>query len=293
MNLDQIVSHICSGGQIPTIGAVASEVLRLVNDPGADSRSVGRVVQRDPALTARVLRLANSPYYGARARVATVERAVSLLGLTEIRNIALSVSVMAGFSACFGGRSFDWERFWEHSSGCALIAQGISRVLRMPSIGEEYAAGLLHDVGKILFGHHFPEEFTRALEIAAEEGITMEEAEERVFGANHASLGDWLASQWNFPTAIREAIAHHHHPERAREAEVTAAVVHLANLLTKAKCIGFGGDFVAVCLTDDPAWETLARVRPELADLDVERFTYCLDQEVDAARELMRTAREE
>jgi HD-like signal output (HDOD) protein len=292
MKLEAIVGQIEASNEIPTIGPVVSEVMRLVSDPNADFRAIGQVVGRDPVLTARVLKVANSSYYGLRGEVASVERAVGLLGLAEVRNIALSISVIADFSARFGGETFNWERFWEHSSGCALISRVFSRMLKLPTGGEEYVTGLLHDVGKILLGHHFPEEFTLALELAADEWLGMAEAEQRVFGTDHARLGEWLATRWSFPATIRNAIAWHHEPERAQEGRLLAAVVHLGDILAKAKNIGFGGGFLAVCLEDDPAWAVVTEARSELEALDVERFTFQLDHEVEAARDLLRTARE-
>jgi HD-like signal output (HDOD) protein len=235
--------------------------------------------------------VANSSYYGLRGEVASVERAVGLLGLAEVRNIALSLSVISDFSARFGGETFNWERFWEHSSGCAMISRVFSHLLKLPTAGEEYVAGLLHDVGKILFGHHFPDEFGLVLELSADEGLGMAEAEQRVFGADHTQLGQWLATRWSFPSTIGSAIAWHHEPQRAEDDRLLAAVIHLGDLLAQAKNIGFGGGFMAICLEDDPAWGIVTEARRELADLDLERFTFHLDREVDAARELLRTAR--
>jgi HD-like signal output (HDOD) protein len=291
MDFETIVDKIGAHAEIPIVGPVVGEIMRLVSDPGSDFRKVAKVISKDPSLTARVLRVANSSYYGLRGEVASVEKAVGLLGMLEVRNIALSVSVISDFTARFGDSGFNWNRFWEHSSGCALISQVFARLLGLPTEGEEYAAGLLHDVGKILLGHHFPEEFARVLELAATEGLTMEKAERQVFGVEHAQIGEWLASKWSFPAAIRSAVAWHHLPEEAKEGRIVAAVVHFADLLTKVKCIGFGGDFVAVCLADDPAWKLLAEFTGRLEAMDVELFVFRLDREVDAARELLQTAR--
>jgi len=291
MDPEAVLKKVRASKEIPTLGPVVGEVLRLGADPNANFRSVSKVIARDPALTARVLRVANSPYYGLRGEVATVEKAVGLLGLAEVRNIALSVSVISDLTIRFAKSGFNWDRFWEHSTGCALISQVLGRLVSLSIGGEEYVGGLLHDVGKILLGHHFPEEFEQALELAAVHGLTMEAAEKRVFGLGHAKLGEWLAHRWGFPASIQAAIAWHHEPGEAKEGQALAAVVHLADILTKAKSIGFGGDFVAVCLADDPAWGLLCRSRGRLPTLDVERFTFQLDREVDAARELLRTAR--
>jgi HD-like signal output (HDOD) protein len=287
MSLDTILSRVVQSGEIPTIGAVAAEVMRLAGDPDTEFRQVGRVIAQDPSLTARVLQVANSPYFGTRGEVAGVDRAVALMGMEEVRNIVLSVSVISDFSGTFGGQTFNWERFWEHSSGCALIAQVFAKLLRLPTAGEEFVAGLLHDVGKIVLGHHFPEEFSQALELAASEGVSMAEAEQRVFGTDHTHLGRWLAERWSFPASIQVALGWHHRVAEAPDHHLLAAVVHLADLFAKVKQIGFGGDFVAVCLADDPAWEVVGAGQ---ADLDLERFTFQLDREVEAARQLLRMA---
>jgi len=287
MSLDTIIAQVEKSGAIPTIGGVAAEVMRLAGDPDSDFREVGRVITRDPALTARVLQVANSPYFGSRGQVASVERAVGLMGMQEVRNIVLTVSVIQDFSGTFGGQTFNWERFWEHSSGCALIAQVCVRMLRLPTGGEEFVAGLLHDVGKIVLGHHYHDGFTQALQLAADEDLTMAQAEQRVFGTDHAHLGQWLAERWSFPASIQTAIGWHHRVAETPDHQLLTAVIHLADLFAKLKQIGFGGDFVAVCLEDDPAWAVVGGGR---ADLDLERFTFQLDREVEAARQLLRTA---
>ncbi len=290
MSLEKVVERIEATGEIPTIGAVATEVMRRIADPDADFRSVGSVIEQDPALAAKILRVANSPYYGIPGEVGNLERAVALLGMARVRNIALSVSVMADFTGSYGGKAFNWTRFWEHSAGCALIAETMVRLLRIPGLGTEYVGGLLHDVGKILLGHHFPDGFGRALDAAASRRTPLIDAEREVFGTDHAELGGWLARRWGFPRELRAAIRWHHDPEAAGEGALVASVVHVADLFTKAKCIGFGGDQVAVCLEDDPAWRRIAGASRDLDGLDVVRFTIRLDREVEAARDLARAA---
>jgi len=291
VSLEAVVRQIESRGDLPTIGAVAARVVRLAADPDMDFRAVGRIIEQDPALAARVLRVANSPYYGVPGRVGTVERAVALLGFSQIRNIALSLSLISDLSRWGDGEeAFRWDRFWEHSVGCAYFSEALARQAGLPASGGEYAGGLLHDVGKILLGHHFPREFQEALRLAARERQGLLEAERRVFGTDHAEVGGWLAAKWSFPPDLLASIRHHHAPDAAGEYTTVARIVHVADLFTKAKCIGFGGDVVAVCLAEDPAWQRLVRDHPGLGGLDVERFTLRLDQEVELARDLARTA---
>jgi len=292
VSLERVVEVIERSGELPTIGAVAAEVMRLAGDPSADFGKVAAAVENDPSLAAKVLRLANSPFYGLRGEVASVERAVALLGMAQVRNIALSLSLIRDFSGAYGGETFRWDRFWEHSAGVALIAETMTRLLRVPVSGTEYAAGLLHDVGKILLGHHFPEEFGRCLDLAARRQVSLWEVEPEVFGTHHAQLGGWIAERWGFPAPLRSAIRYHHEPGEAGDEQGVAAVVHLADLFAKVKQIGFGGDRVAVCFADDPAWAVLVERQPHLGDLDLARFTLQLDQEVEMARALAKLGRE-
>jgi len=291
VSLERVVEVIERSGELPTIGGVATEVVRLAGDPSADFGKVAAAVENDPSLAAKVLRLANSPFYGLRGEVSSVERAVALLGMAQVRNIALSLSVIRDFSGSYGGETFRWDRFWEHSAGVAVIAETMIRLLKLPMSGTEYAAGLLHDVGKILLGHHFPQEFARCLDLAARRQASLREVEPEVFGTHHAELGGWIAERWGFPTPLREAIRYHHEPTDAGQQWV-AAVVHLADLFAKVKQIGFGGDRVAVCFTDDPAWALLEGRRSHLGNLDLARFTLQLDQEVEMARALAKLGRE-
>lgn len=227
---------------LPTLPIVATKLMEMVDNPTVSSGKLAKALSDDQVLTARILKLANSSYYGFPRQIGTVNLAVVVLGFDTIRDLVLSVAVMDVFRTGARDGRFDLARFWDHSVRVAAASRMLARLLRWRGVGECFTAGILHDIGKIVLYQYQPREFDETLRRIAEDGVPQLDAELQVLGATHADVGAWLAEKWNLPTALVEAVRYHHAPSKApTEHMAPAALLHLADVL--AKRTGFGNGF--------------------------------------------------
>lgn len=215
---------------LPTLPTVASRLLQLADDEATSSAAMARLVSEDQVLTARLLKVANSSYYGFERRIATVNLAVLVLGFDAVRDLALTVSVTGMFRPG-DSDAFDLSLFWEHSVCVGTGARLLARLLRWPQAGEAFTAGLLHDIGKVVLNQYQSAYFREALRLHREEGIPHLEAERIALGATHADVGGWLCRRWNLPEAICDAASFHHDPSGSREHPALAALIRLSDAL--------------------------------------------------------------
>jgi len=245
-----------SAASLPTLPAVVANIIRLVDNPRTSARDLERHISTDPALTAKILRLANSAYYGFPNRIGTVSLAVVILGFNTVKAIALTVSVFDMFNTDGHHNGFDAAAFWEHSFGCALAAELLSKIVRYRAKGEAFTAGVLHDIGKVALNYFMKDQFEEVMRIVGRESLHISEAEKRVLGATHAEVGGWLTQLWNLPHHLSECISLHHAPGKAEMDPDLTAIVHLADILCRTREIGSGGDRI-IPEVDESVWPTL------------------------------------
>ncbi|OGS36159.1 MAG: hypothetical protein A2293_04565 [Elusimicrobia bacterium RIFOXYB2_FULL_49_7] len=227
---------------LPTLPAVVAKLMELVDSPKTSARILARLVEGDQVLTARVLKLANSAYYGYQRQVATVPLAIVVVGFDAVKDMGLSVSVMDSFKDDLDTPHFSLSKFWEHAISVGVGTQMLCRRYAPEFLGESFAAGLLHDLGKIVLNHYLHEDFVEILERVYEEGMDLLEAESLVLDATHDRIGGWLADKWNMPYPIVKAIEFHHHPFLADKYQPLAAMVKLADHLSRVWRIGLSGN---------------------------------------------------
>lgn len=259
---------------LPTLPSVALEVLSLAHRPDVTIQLVAECIHRDPPLAAKVLRMANSTFYRRGDRqVETLHRAILFLGLAEIINITTSLSV---FSALTSRRAVEVsirEQFWDHSVATGLMARHVDKKLQMRSLGREFVAGLLHDVGKIILDQYFHEEFMAAYNLSREQDRPMYETEMATCGTNHMEVGYYIARKWNLPPYLQDVILWHHKPSRAAFPDM-AAVVSVADHMARAAQFSCGADTMPFVLADQDAWAVLKERGVDVNGLDVERMTF-------------------
>jgi HD-like signal output (HDOD) protein len=256
MHVADPVKIIAGIEDLPTLPRTVLKITELVNDPKSSAKDLARVITDDQVLTARLLKLVNSSFYGFPQRISTVTAAIVLLGFDAIRNLLLTTSVFDLFTSKNRKNRSDLEKFWDHSLGCAVGAKVIGNHLRHDKIEELFVSGLLHDIGKIVEIVFLPREFSQVAEAVRNKNVLMITAENEVLGYNHAELGKLLGERWNLPVKLVHVIAHHHQPHFAGSFAMEAAIVHLADIFCRALNLGSGGDQKIPPL-DKPAWESL------------------------------------
>ncbi|HHN46600.1 MAG TPA: HDOD domain-containing protein [Planctomycetes bacterium] len=236
---------------LPTLPAVVARILEVTISETTAAADLAGVISQDPVLSAELLRLANSAYYGLGQQVATVDRAVVVLGFNRVRMASLTIAVLrmwATSTSASGGMlpqtAFDERAFWQHCLGVAVASEALARSFGVFAGENAFVAGLFHDIGKIVLSQYLSPIYSRALIHLRKHETSIHAAEIATTGLAHERIGEWLTSSWRLPGFIRQAIEHHHVPELAGENEMAPAVVHLADVLTRTLGIGSGGDDV-------------------------------------------------
>jgi putative nucleotidyltransferase with HDIG domain len=231
MTPEQIKEKIKSIIQLPALPAVAMEVVELVDNPKTSASKLGKVISSDQALTAKVLKIANSPFYGFPKKISTIDFAIIVLGFDALKEIVISISLVSSLQKK-SDTFFEAKTFWDHSISTGVVARRLARDLGYRISGEVFVGGLLHDMGVSVLHRYFINEFQRIIEITRETDLNVLEAEESVLGVTHGEVGGWLAERWNLPEHLAESIAFHHAPNKAKINPDLVALVHCADVMS-------------------------------------------------------------
>ena len=216
---------------LPTLPHILLQLIETCNRPEMGLKDLTRLINQDPALSERVLRLVNSAYYSLQQKVSTIDQALLLLGLEAVRNIAISSSVYQVFQGSPAKHGLNLKRFWWHSVSCAVAARLLAVKTAFPSPDEAFLAGLLHDIGKILLWSSFRGEYSAILKACGERSAELLAAEQKM-GLTHAEAGAWLLGRWDLRSFLPDAVRYHHEPPvRIAESFPLVRIVFAANLL--------------------------------------------------------------
>lgn len=227
---------------LPTLPTVVSRLMQLVDSPRSSAQTLAKLIENDQVLTARILKLANSAYYGMARQVSSVSQAVVVVGFDAVKDMGLSVSVLDAFRDPGNNPYFNINRFWEHTMGVAFVAKLLAKRYAPALASEAFSAGLLHDLGKVVLNQYCHEDFVEIMDRVHVDGEDLLYAETMVLDTTHDRIGGWLANRWNMPLAIVDAIEFHHHPYLSKDYQTLATLVKLADVVCRRAKVGDSGN---------------------------------------------------
>jgi HD-like signal output (HDOD) protein len=234
MELSALAIRVARTPGLGMLPQVTSQVLRLVDNPNASPRQIGALIERDAGLASKLLKSANSAYYGAPGKIKTVSQAISVMGLSAVRSIVVGQAYQQMTSVRGASKRFDRLVFWQHSLATASAARVLAKLKGWRDPEEAFLAGLLHDAGRLVMDKFLPNEFDQILTLALERVIPLFDAEREALGYTHVEVGDLLGAEWNMPESMRERAAPP--PRRCWLRRVPAGVHH-----PRGECAGASG----------------------------------------------------
>ncbi len=220
---------------LPTLPGILKKISKMTENRESNAADVAEIISADQVLSAKVLRLVNSPVYGFPGRISSITHAVVLLGFNVVKGMVLGTAV-------FNSIGSHGQGLWEHSLGCAILSRRIAKEIDLHDVEEVMIAGLLHDLGKVVLSYLFPKDYERAVAMAQMRHCHISETEREELGVDHPRVSRWLADEWHFPDRLSEPLIYHHMPERARRSQEVTDVVHIADILTRGMGYGYPGD---------------------------------------------------
>jgi len=239
---------------IPTIPTILTEITKIFESPNGSAKEAAAVIEKDPAIATRVLRLVNSPFYGLRNSISSIQLACSILGLKVIKNLVVQATVLNTFSGGKSDGTIDVDWLWDHSFktavACRLLAEKSPVAVGLQK-DDAYTCGLIHDIGKMILLDSQADRFGEAIRHARAHNLPLARAEGDVFGFNHAHVGGLLAGRWKLPHAVQAAVTYHHSPAPNPEDWARGFVVKAANTFAHAAANGTNGGYLADTLDVD------------------------------------------
>ena len=239
---------------LPEIPAVVFEINEVIANPLSSAEHIAEVINRSPSLTALLLKIVNSSFYGFPSKIDKVSHAVMLIGTREISELALGISILSIFKD-IPKQIIDMYSFQRHSLACGIFSRVLAAHLNSNQTEQLFVSGLLHDLGRLIFYIHFPKASHHIITRSRNRTNLLYREERDYLGCDHSVVGKQLMQQWKLPLILENCVRYHHNPSAAQQA-VPAAIVHLADILVNSLGIGSSGEKFVPPL-DNSAWEKL------------------------------------
>lgn len=250
-NIEELVDGPAKLGSLPTIFYQINEA---VESPDSSFSEIADIIRKDSALSARLLKIVNSSFFGFSSKVETITHAITIVGMVQLRDLALATAIINSFKG-ISKDVVNMQSFWQHSIATGLAGRVIGVYIKDPNPERFYVLGLLHDLGRLLTYLALPEEMSRVL-IKYSHGGLLHEAEKDILGWDHAEAGSKLMHKWNLPEALVEGVSCHHAPSSASKFPLEAAVTHVADILAQTMELGNSGERYVPPI-DQKAWKML------------------------------------
>jgi len=271
---------------LPTLSSVATMVMDLLNSNDSTASELSKLISADQGLTMRILRMANSSYYGFPRQIGTINLAIVVLGFDTVKSLTLSLSIQDSFKEWKSRVKLDFQEYWKHSLYTAVGARFLAKSTSYVVPGEAFVAGLVHDVGKLVISGFLHDEDDKIRELTSEGGKSDFDAEVEVLGVCHGEIGGWLAEKWGLPAAISDAVKNHHHPSESEIDTELSAIINISDRLSHLH--GLTPEVMETAADFDPdAWKTLKmRLKPS-GNQDNEYYFKAFEDELNSAESFL------
>lgn len=249
MKQTKLLNILAKVKSFPSMPEAAAKLLKLLDNPDATAAQIEQILRYDAGLTANLLKLTNSVYFGLPCKVGSVTQAVVLLGWKKLIQLVMASCVNAVMGKPVPGYDLPAGELWRHSIAVSVAAEGLAKELKVSASEEIFTAALLHDVGKLVLGGFVKEDLEK-IETEASRGISFEVAEHMVLGTDHTEVGAQILKNWSFPPALVNAVRWHHDPDSAGKTDTLVDIVHVANILCLMIGIGVGRE--GLCYKPSP-----------------------------------------
>ncbi|MFH1982209.1 MAG: HDOD domain-containing protein [Pseudomonadota bacterium] len=241
MSRDRIEDILASVAAFPSIPGAAARLLTMLNDPEVTAAEIEDVLRYDPGLTAGLLRLANSSYFGFAQKIGSLRQAIVTLGSKQLIQMVMTTCMSTVMNKGVQGYDMGDGDLWRHSIAVSVASEGLVRVLKITPNEEIFTAALLHDIGKLILGSYVKDDYAAMVADSAPEE-EFQASEKRILGADHAEIGARILETWSFPQHIITAVRFHHRPDEADPTDAMIDLVHVANVLCRMIGVGIGND---------------------------------------------------
>jgi len=247
--------------ELASLPNIFTQITEAIKNPRSSAAYVAEVISKDVALSAKLLKMVNTPFYGFPSKIDTLSRAVTIVGTTQLTNLALGVSVISAFDN-IPEEFFTLKEFWMHSITCGILARLLAGQVGVAGDEKFFVAGLLHDIGRLIMLKNHPKASTEVLRPARIGRRSLVDVENSVWGCNHATIGGLVLKAWRLPAFLEVLVHHHHNPMEASMVQ-EAAIIHVADFMTHGLGIGSSGTSLVPEL-DINAWQVLKLSKDDL-----------------------------
>jgi len=234
MEPDEILKKLDSIKDIPTLPIIVFELNELLQDPNTPITDISDIIEKDQAMSLRVLKLVNSAFYGIHKEVNDIGNAIVLLGFNTVRNAIVSLGVINSFSGIKALEGFDIRDFWKHSLAVAVVSKSLAEKTKIASPDSCFVGGLLHDIGKVILAQYFQDLFEKVWNAAKRENISFYEAEKKEISIDHGRIGAHLATNWELPENFIDVIRCHHDVRNDTESKKMILIIYLSDIIVNS-----------------------------------------------------------
>jgi len=262
-------------GEMATLPIIFTRINEAVENPESSFSEIGQIISGDSSLSARLLKIVNSAFYGFSNKIETITHAITIIGTAQLRDLVLATTVVEKFKGV-SSETINMKSFWLHSISCGLAARIIATYRHDRNPERFYVLGILHDIGRLLMFLNIPDQMREVIEVSVKEKMILHESEKKIIGFNHAEMGGFLMEAWNLPVTFQNAITFTHDPSSTTPECVTeTSILHVADLICHSMEHGSSGECYVPPLNEE-AWEEIGLSASILASV-----VYQLDRHLD------------